>query len=176
MTRKYCTQVRDAGEEAWLGKEAPEDPALDVPEDEPLLMLPPAPEASAKAAQKGASAQQPDPNSHLSFGVRLHGLPVQSLVSTVQGLSRPAIKTVRGGQPRSLDRLPVSYKLACISRDALRSSVSCAQLHGCFGLGSVAMVCAAKRGTSFRSVHAAMAAARDGDHIILRKGIHNGLG
>ena len=25
-------------------------------------------------------------------------------------------------------------------------------------------------------MHAAMAAARDGDHIILRKGIHNGLG
>ncbi|CAK0782952.1 hypothetical protein CVIRNUC_006147 [Coccomyxa viridis] len=93
--------VRDAGEEAWLGKEAPEDPALDVPEDEPLLMLPPAPGASAKAAQKGATAPQPDPNKHLSF---------------------------------------------------------------------------ARRGTSFRSVHAAMTAARDGDHIILRKGIHNGLG
>ena len=67
------TQVRDAGEEAWLGKEAPEDPSLDVPEDEPLLMLPPAPGASAKAAQKGATAQTPDPNNHLSFGKQLQG-------------------------------------------------------------------------------------------------------
>ena len=65
--------MRDAGEEAWLGKEAPEDPALDVPEDEPLLMLPPAPGASATAAQKGATAPSPDPNNHLSFGKQLHG-------------------------------------------------------------------------------------------------------
>ena len=66
---KGCSnmQVRDAGEEAWLGKEAPEDAALDVPA-EPLLMLPPAPGASAKAAQKGATAQMADPNNHLSFG------------------------------------------------------------------------------------------------------------
>ncbi len=35
---------------------------------------------------------------------------------------------------------------------------------------------AVRRGFSFRSVHAAMKAARDGDQIILRKGIHNGLG
>ena len=68
-------QVRDAGEEAWLGKEAPEDPALDVPEDEPLLMLPPAPGASAEAAQKDAPARKPDPNNHLSFGERLKSLP-----------------------------------------------------------------------------------------------------
>lgn len=32
------------------------------------------------------------------------------------------------------------------------------------------------RGLSFRSLHAAVAAARDGDIITLRKGIHNGLG
>jgi hypothetical protein len=30
--------------------------------------------------------------------------------------------------------------------------------------------------TSFRSVKEAMEHARDGDHIILRAGIHNGLG
>ncbi len=35
-------QVRDAGEDAWLGKEAPHDPVLDGPldgDDEPLLAL-----------------------------------------------------------------------------------------------------------------------------------------
>ena len=32
-------KVREAGEEAWLGREAPEDPELDGPE-EPLLALP----------------------------------------------------------------------------------------------------------------------------------------
>ena len=64
--------MRDAGKEAWLGKEAPEDPALDVPEDEPLLMLPPAPGPSAKSAQKDASARKPDPDNHLSFGEQLH--------------------------------------------------------------------------------------------------------
>ncbi len=35
---------------------------------------------------------------------------------------------------------------------------------------------AVRRGNSFRSLHAAMKEARDGDQIILRKGIHNGLG
>ena len=38
------------------------------------------------------------------------------------------------------------------------------------------MCSAVRRGNSFRSVHAAMKEARDGDQIILRKGIHNGLG
>ena len=41
---------------------------------------------------------------------------------------------------------------------------------------SEAVCCAVRRGNSFRSVHAAMREARDGDQIILRKGIHNGLG
>lgn len=36
--------------------------------------------------------------------------------------------------------------------------------------------CAVKKGYSFRSIHAAVAAARDGDQIMLKKGIHNGLG
>lgn len=36
--------MRDAGEDAWLGKEAPHDPVLDGPlnsDDGPLLALPP---------------------------------------------------------------------------------------------------------------------------------------
>ncbi|EIE22744.1 hypothetical protein COCSUDRAFT_16318 [Coccomyxa subellipsoidea C-169] len=74
--------VRDAGEDAWLGREAPEDPDLDGPED-PLLALP-------------------------------------------------------------------------------SSS----------GSGGALM----RKGLSFRSLHAAVAAARDGDQILLKKGIHNGLG
>ncbi len=43
-------------------------------------------------------------------------------------------------------------------------------------LGRSFTCCAVRRGNSFRSVHAAMREARDGDQIILRKGIHNGLG
>ena len=32
-----CAQVRSAGEEAWLCREAPEDPVFDAPADEHLL-------------------------------------------------------------------------------------------------------------------------------------------
>lgn len=66
-----CVQVRDAGDEAWLGREAPEDPNLDVPEGEaPLLMLPPATAKDASFAQaKEHSAQQKDnPRNPLGFG------------------------------------------------------------------------------------------------------------
>lgn len=37
------------------------------------------------------------------------------------------------------------------------------------------VVCAVRK-FSFRSLHAAVAAARDGDQILLKRGIHNGLG
>ncbi len=84
---------------------------------------------------------------------------------------------VRVGAPQSRNRLPVSYGLTCLSRDALHASVYKDFFMGCFSLrGANGIDYTARRGTSFRSVHAAMAAARDGDHIILRKGIHNGLG
>jgi len=66
-----CVQVRDAGDEAWLGREAPEDPNLDVPEGEaPLLMLPPATAKDASFAQaKEHSAQQKNnPRNPLGFG------------------------------------------------------------------------------------------------------------
>ena len=43
-------------------------------------------------------------------------------------------------------------------------------------IASAMHVGAVGRGLSFRSLHAAVAAARDGDIITLRKGIHNGLG
>ena len=52
-----------------------------------------------------------------------------------------------------------------------------AEMAGAPSKGVICMtVGAVRRGFSFRSVHAAMKAARDGDQIILRKGIHNGLG
>ena len=64
-------QVRDAGDEdAWLGNEAPEDPDLDIPEDEgPMLMLPPATAAPvSSSAPKQLPAQEDDPKNPLGFG------------------------------------------------------------------------------------------------------------
>ncbi len=63
-------QVRDAGEEAWLGKEAPEDPDLDIPEGEaPLLMLPAATSPQEPSALKQRPAQEEDdPKNPLGFG------------------------------------------------------------------------------------------------------------
>jgi hypothetical protein len=46
-----CMQVRDAGKEAWLGREAPPDPLLDLEPDEapPLLLMPPPPPAAVSS-------------------------------------------------------------------------------------------------------------------------------
>ena len=68
-------QVRDAGDEdAWLGREAPEDPNLDIPEGEaPLLMLPAAtavPDSSS--APKQHPAVEDDPRNPLGFGELQH--------------------------------------------------------------------------------------------------------
>ncbi len=63
--------MRDAGEEAWLGKEAPEDPDLDIPEGEaPLLMLPAATsQRTPSSALKQCPAQEmDDPKNPLGFG------------------------------------------------------------------------------------------------------------
>ena len=110
-----------AGDDAWLGKEAPEDPALDVSEDESLLMLPPATGASAEAPQKDATARTPDPDNHLSFGERLHALQGWRPIFAMERPTKQAIATVREGEPRSWDRQPVSCELTCISMDALHS-------------------------------------------------------
>ena len=62
-------QVRDAGADAWLGKEAPEDSDLDVPEGEEALMALPA-ATNAESAPAGTSAQRDDPRNPLGFGAR----------------------------------------------------------------------------------------------------------
>jgi hypothetical protein len=60
-------QVRDAGTDAWLGKEAPEDSDLDVPEgEEALLALPPA--TNSESAPAGTLAQRDNPRNPLGFG------------------------------------------------------------------------------------------------------------
>ena len=64
-------QVRDAGEEAWLGKEAPEDPDLDIPEDEaPLLMLPAATsqQTPSSALKERPAHEEDNPKNPLGFG------------------------------------------------------------------------------------------------------------
>ena len=64
-------QVRDAGEEAWLGKEAPEDPDLDIPQGEaPLLMLPPATsqQPPSSALKQRPAQEEDDPRNPLGFG------------------------------------------------------------------------------------------------------------
>ena len=122
-------QVRDAGEEAWLGREAPPDPELDLEPDEapPLMLMPPPP---------AGEADEQEPAEHGTDGSCSH--------TVVAGMKS---KTARDD-----------------SRTCLSNSFTfCA-------------VCAVKRGQSFRSLHAAVAAARDGDIITLRKGTHNGLG
>ena len=71
MSTACAVQVRDAGEEAWLGKEAPEDPNMDGPEDEPLLQLPPAlekPHVAPAARQQRIPGSAQDPANTLSFG------------------------------------------------------------------------------------------------------------
>ena len=70
-------QVRDAGTDAWLGKEAPEDPDLDVPEgEEAPLALPPA--TNAESAPAGISALRDDPRNALGFGAcNKHHAPYQ---------------------------------------------------------------------------------------------------
>ncbi|BDA45677.1 probable UPF0225 protein Spro_2712 at N-terminal half [Coccomyxa sp. Obi] len=100
-------EVRDAGEEAWLGREAPEDPELDGAE-EPLLALP--------SSSNGDGAAEKLPSS-----------------------CREVMASLSGGTAS----------------------------HHALGL---------VRKFSFRSLHAAVAAARDGDQILLKRGIHNGLG
>ena len=59
------------GGDAWLGKEAPEDPDLDIPEGEaPLLMLPAATsQRTPSSALKQCPAQEmDDPKNPLGFG------------------------------------------------------------------------------------------------------------
>ena len=50
------TQVRDAGPDAWLGREAPADPALDGDEAGPLALAAPAPALELASAAECASA------------------------------------------------------------------------------------------------------------------------
>jgi hypothetical protein len=68
-------QVRDAGEDAWLGKEAPHDPLLDglLDEDEPFLALPPPDNQASKQGRntKGAAATTDTPPKSLGFGALL---------------------------------------------------------------------------------------------------------
>ena len=67
-------QVRDAGDEAWLGKEAPEDSSLDISEGEaPLLMLPAAKpqQVLSSAAEKRPAQEEDDPKNPLGFGALL---------------------------------------------------------------------------------------------------------
>lgn len=119
------TQVRSAGEEAWLGGPAPHVPELDGPLDEdapagagPTLALPPPGGPGAAAAGvKGSS-------SALALAAPA-GAPVDPLVAWDYRRT-----TAAGGRRR----------------------------------------------TSFRSIKEAVAAARDGDRILLRRGVHNGMG
>ena len=64
--------MRDAGKDAWLGREAPEDSDLDVAEGEaPPLMLPAATNnQSAQSAAKQLPALQDEPQNPLGFGER----------------------------------------------------------------------------------------------------------
>ncbi|CAL8470738.1 g10280 [Coccomyxa elongata] len=105
--RRLEGKVRDAGEEAWLGREAPEDPELDGPE-EPLLALP--------SSSNGDGAAEKVPSD------------CRDLMASLSGgtASHQAVGFVRKFR--------------------------------------------------FRSLRAAVAAARDGDQILLKRGIHNGLG
>lgn len=59
MNCMHWKQVRDAGEDAWLGREAPEDPDLDGPED-PLLALP------SSSGSGGALSTHPNDSKEVS--------------------------------------------------------------------------------------------------------------
>lgn len=75
-------QVRDAGEEAWLGREAPFEPALDQDPDEepPLLLMPPPTPGAGDDKAVIADAEGPGPAGALSVSGQLHlSAPISSL-------------------------------------------------------------------------------------------------
>lgn len=123
----HACQVRSAGEEAWLGRASPYDPALDGPEPtEPGQVATHLP-APAPAAQLGHTPQH---------------------AGADPGPARPD------------DRLALAPSSAGGTSDTLGSWTAPQ----------------GPRRTSFRSLHEALKAARDGDVITLLRGTHNGLG
>ena len=67
--------MRDAGEEAWLGREAPPDPDLDAEPDEapPLLLMPP-PEAAGGAPEIIGEPGGAEPRSTLGCDAAEHAV------------------------------------------------------------------------------------------------------
>ena len=51
-----ASQVRDAGPDAWLGREAPADPELDGDDAGPLALAAPAPLELASDAERASAA------------------------------------------------------------------------------------------------------------------------
>lgn len=91
---KIDVQVRDAGEEAWLGREAPEDPELDGPE-EPLLALP---SSSAAEEDSGTHANSSRVLSAVTYGgtSAQHALGVGAAISTAYVLKQNTSRTPAG--------------------------------------------------------------------------------
>eukprot|EP00887_Chlorella_sp_A99_P007902 scaffold12.g7902.t1 len=118
-------EVRDAGEEAWLGRPAPHVPELDGPEDDDSLL------PATTLALPGPSA-------------------AGGAAGATTGSAAGVALSLAGGAAAADALAAWDY----------RQTPAALQ----------------RRRTSFRSIKEAVAAAQDGDRILLRRGVHNGMG
>ena len=160
-------QVREAGEDAWLGRPAPEDPELDCHSSDQHV----------RHMQIALLQPQACSSTAMSLPADGHGAEVavkgaHALLMWPQAASCTAGAMVRDSFAWTACELDCEahYMLA-----ALRRQPNLKVVHACLPVSIGQVRCHSGR-YSYRSLKEALEAARDGDQILLRRGIHNGLG
>jgi tetratricopeptide (TPR) repeat protein len=144
-------EVRSAGKDAWLGRPAPHVPELDGPLDEDSAL--PSDDIDTVTASDGAVADETQ--SHGSQRLLRDGRQPHSTANDF-------------GKPNSNMLPPASIKRPAVVQARADAMATWSYAD------SLAAV--RRHRTSFRCIKEAMAAARDGDHLVLKKGVHNGMG
>ncbi len=172
------TQVRPAGEDAWLGGAAPEDPDLDGVGDGGDLVT-----DAGFSLTGGAAVSGSEEKAGASGAGALSTGASSVVMAAAEGLvlscehcsllwgpamtcrAQHAVDAVASAPARRLNVDDFQERLLLCSH--FQCQTTSLMPHG---------ATAVRQRTSFRSVKQAVAAARDGDQILLLAGIHNGMG